>query len=71
MNFIDKWLINRNNTCRGYYIYTLGNGKKLLCKILCEYEPEDKKEADDDLLKLVTKNITEKELIKKGFRKNF
>ena len=45
-----------------YIVRELKNGKFILCKILNEYD--NKKEADLNMIKVVTKNKTEKELLK-------
>ena len=45
-----------------YTVTELKNGKYILCKILNEYDNE--KDADTDMIKVVTKNKTEKELLK-------
>ena len=45
-----------------YIVRELKNGKYILCKILNEYD--NKKEADDNMVKVATKKITEKELLK-------
>jgi hypothetical protein len=45
-----------------YKVDELKNGKYVLVKILNEYE--NKKDADMDLVKVVTKKISEKELLK-------
>lgn len=45
-----------------YKVDELKNGKYVLVKILNEYD--NKKEADTDLVKVVTKKISEKELLK-------
>lgn len=45
-----------------YKVDELKNGKYVLVKILNEYE--NKKDADTDLIKVTTKNKTEKELLK-------
>ena len=45
-----------------YTVTELKNGKYILCKILNEYDNE--KDADTDMVKVATKKITEKELLK-------
>lgn len=45
-----------------YTINKMPNGKYILCKILNEYDNE--KDADLNLVKVATKKITEKELLK-------
>ena len=45
-----------------YTVTELKNGKYILCKILNEYD--NKIEADTDLIKVATKKINEKELLK-------
>lgn len=45
-----------------YTVMEMKNGKYALVKILNEYD--DKKDADTDMIKVVTKNKTEKELLK-------
>ena len=45
-----------------YTVTEMKNGKYILCKILNEYD--NKKDADIDMVKVVTKNKTEKELLK-------
>ena len=50
-----------------YTINKMPNGKYILCKILNEYD--NKKDADIDMIKVVTKNKTEKELLKEYEKK--
>jgi hypothetical protein len=50
-----------------YKVDELKNGKYVLVKILNEYE--NKKDADIDLIKVVTKKVSEKELLKE-YEKN-
>lgn len=50
-----------------YTVTTMKNGKYILCKILNEYD--NKKDADIDMVKVVTKNTTEKELLKEYVNK--
>ena len=45
-----------------YTVMEMKNGKYALVKILNEYD--DKKDADTDMIKVATKNKTEKELLK-------
>ena len=45
-----------------YTVIEMKNGEFALCKILNVYD--DKKDADIDMVKVVTKNKTEKELLK-------
>ena len=45
-----------------YIVKELKNGKFILCKILNEYD--NKEEADTDMVKVATKSISEKELLK-------
>lgn len=45
-----------------YTVKELRNGKYILCKILNEYD--SKEDADKDMVKVVTKNKTERELLK-------
>ena len=45
-----------------YTIVKLKNDRSVLCKILNEYETEQ--EAEKDLLKVATKKISEKDLLK-------
>lgn len=59
-------MFNKKN---GYYLQELKNGKSILCKILCEYDKGEKKEAEEDLINLLSKNTTEKEIIKKSNKK--
>jgi hypothetical protein len=51
---------------RGYFVHT-SNGKNMLCKILNEYETRE--EATEDLVNLVAKKITEKDLYKEFLKK--
>lgn len=51
-----------------YYINTLENGKITLVKVLNEYEEKEK--AKEDLLKLVTHEIKENDLLKEFSKKN-
>lgn len=50
-----------------YIVRELKNGKFILCKILNEYD--NKKDADTDMVKIATKNIAEKELLKEYDKK--
>lgn len=50
-----------------YTVIEMKNGKYALVKILNEYD--DKKAADIDMIKVVTKNKTEKELLKEYVNK--
>lgn len=45
-----------------YTVTEMKNGKYILCKILNEYDNE--KEADSNMIKVVTKKISEKDLLK-------
>lgn len=45
-----------------YTVTKMKNGQYILCKILNEYDSE--KEADNDLIKVTTKKISEEELLK-------
>ena len=45
-----------------YTVTEMKNGKFILCKILNEYD--NKKNANTNMIKLVTKKITEKDLLK-------
>ena len=51
---------------KGYFTYINGS-KNLLCKILNEYETEE--EAKDELVNLITNEITEKDLYKDFLKK--
>ena len=50
-----------------YTVNKMPNGKYILVKILNEYDNE--KEAELNMIKLVTKKITEKELLKEYEKK--
>lgn len=50
-----------------YTVTEMKNGQYILCKILNEYD--NKKDANTDMIKVVTKKITEKELLKEYDKK--
>lgn len=54
-------LLKRKEYTKGYLIHKTANSKHMLCKILNEYDNEE--EALQDLLKLLTKKKSEKELL--------
>lgn len=58
--------IFKRNYKNGYFTHTIGS-KKLLCKILNEYENEE--EAKNDLVDLLMHKKTEKELLKEFLTK--
>ena len=58
-------LINNNRNV--YLIHSMGEGNFKLCKVLNEYDNIDL--ANDDLVKLLTDELTEHELLKKFSRK--
>ena len=45
-----------------YTVNEMKNGKFILCKILNEYD--NKKDADMDMVKVVTRKLNEKDLLK-------
>lgn len=51
---------------RGYFTHKKGN-KHFLCKVLNEYEDEEK--AENDLIYLITNRITERDLYKDFLKK--
>jgi hypothetical protein len=59
-------LIKPQQERRGYFVHT-SNGKNMLCKILNEYDT--KEEAQDDLVKLIANEITEKDLYKEFLKR--
>ena len=57
-----------NSKIKGYLIHETACGYKL-CKILNEYDKDQKDEAKDDLINLLTNNKTEKDILKEYSKK--
>ena len=53
---------------KGYLIHKTGTGQYILCKILKEYgnDSEAKEKCTKDLVALLSKNTTEKKLLKEN-----
>ena len=56
-----------SNNRNVYLIHKMGEGKYKLCKVLNEYDDIEK--ANDDLVKLLTDQVTECKLLKKFSKK--
>ena len=50
-------------------MHSTTTGKYMICKVLNEYDNE--KEADDDMVKLLTHEISEKDLLKEFSKKPY
>ncbi|HHX67024.1 MAG TPA: hypothetical protein GX708_03085 [Gallicola sp.] len=56
-----------NNNRNVYLIHKMGEGNYKLCKVLNEYD--DVEAANDDLVKLLTDQVTERKLLKEFSQK--
>jgi len=51
-----------------YIIHSTTTSKYMICRVLNEYDNEE--EADEDMIKLLTHKITEKDLLKEFSKKS-
>jgi predicted Mrr-cat superfamily restriction endonuclease len=52
-----------------YIMHSTTTGEYMICKVLNDYD--NKKEADDDMVKLLAREISEKDLLKEFSKKPY